>query len=160
MFKNTLEVIELVEAFEQCKLTKSEWTHAAHLTVGLYYCLRFPFGKAINIMRDGITWLNDSHGLPNTDNSGYHETLTVFWMITIKQFTETSKCVNLADLANQLVTTFSDTDLPLRYYSVELLFSTAARRHHVPPDLDRFYLFSNVAKLATRVGGETSFCFY
>jgi hypothetical protein len=89
-------------------------------------------------MRDGIYWLNDKHGTPNTDDSGYHETLTVFWLKRIWNFLDEHTNANanaMAPLANELIKRFEDPDLPLRYYSCDLLFSTEARRDYCPPDL-------------------------
>ena len=77
------EIYLLVKAFEERTLPKSEWTHAAHLTVGLYYCYHNPLGVAKNLMSDGIYWLNDTHGTANTETSGYHETITIFWLETV-----------------------------------------------------------------------------
>jgi hypothetical protein len=45
----------------------------------------------------------------------------------------------------------------LQYYSRELLNSPAARRHHISPDLDRFYLFVNSAQLINRAKDEIIF---
>ncbi|MFZ1699289.1 MAG: hypothetical protein WBO10_17015 [Pyrinomonadaceae bacterium] len=153
MYNTTGEVVGLVKAFEERTLTKAEWNHAAHLTVGLYYCIRFSFGLATNMLRNGIRALNDAHGVPNTKTSGYHETITVFWMITINQFVETCTYYNLARLANEIVSTFDDPRLPFDYYSSERLFSPEAREHHIQPDLDDYYLIVNSAKVAARVGG-------
>ena len=104
-------------------------------------------------MRDGIRSLNDAHGVANTKTSGYHETLTVFWMIVIKQFAETSKRFSFAELANQLLVICDDPRLPLEYYSRALLFSTEAREHHVQPDIEELYLFVNSVKLTAQAGG-------
>jgi len=153
IYKTTEEAIRLVDAFERRTLPKSDWTHSAHLTVGLYYCLRLSFGEALNAMRSGIRAINDVHGVPNTNTSGYHETMTVFWMIVIKQFAETSKRFSFGELANQLLVICDDPRLPLEYYSRELLFSEEAREHHVQPDIEKLYLFVNSAKMAAQVGG-------
>lgn len=75
-------------------------------------------------------------------------------MITIKQFLETTKLFKLADLANQLIAFCDDEKLPFQYYSRELLASSTAKRHHVQPDLDNFYLLVNVAKLTAHTDGE------
>jgi hypothetical protein len=159
MYKDTSEIINLVTAFEERTLLKSEWTHATHLTVGLYYCVRYPFGKAINVMRDGIYWLNDAHGIANTNIGGYHETLTIFWLITIRQFIETSKSFKLVDLANGLLEACNDPKLPFRYYSRELLASSEAREQHVQPDLDIFYLFRNTARFSVQTN-DVATCSY
>jgi hypothetical protein len=141
IFKTDEEVNLLVKAFEERTLPKSEWTHAAHLVVGLYYCYHNPLGVAKNLMSDGICWLNDAHGTPNTETSGYHETLTVFWLRTVADYLEKAGRENgLAALANGLVETVNDTRLPLKYYSRECLFSTEARFNYVAPDLEDFSL--------------------
>jgi hypothetical protein len=130
------DIYSLVMAFEERTLLKSEWTHAAHLTVGLYYCFRHPFGVAKNLMRDGIYWLNDSHGTPNTDTSGYHETITIFWLKTVESFLkENREEKSLTALANKLISSCDNSRLPLEVYSRELLFSTEARHNYVEPDL-------------------------
>lgn len=135
-FSNETEVVELVRRFEDRSLTKAEWTHDAHLTVGLYYCSRNSFGVAKNLMGDGIYWLNDKHGTPNTENSGYHETLTVFWLRKIADFISANRHVtDLAESANQLLAQVSDRDLPLREYSRERLYSAEARLSYVEPDI-------------------------
>jgi len=136
IYKNDEEVTSLFQAFEKRTLSKENWTHIAHLTVALVYCLNHPFGVAKNLIRDGIYWLNVAHGTPNTENSGYHETLTCFWMTLVQDFL--AKCPSessLADLTNELAALVGDSQLPLKFYSRELLFSAAARADYVKPDL-------------------------
>ena len=141
IYKTDEDVNTLVTAFEERTLPKTEWTHAAHLVVGLYYCFHNPPGVAKNLMSDGIYWLNDAHGTPNTETSGYHETLTVFWLKSIASYLDkTGREAGLAALANGLLATITDTSLPLKYYSRELLFSTEARLNYVEPDLEDFSL--------------------
>ncbi|MEZ5428844.1 MAG: hypothetical protein R2747_21545 [Pyrinomonadaceae bacterium] len=144
IYKHDDEVSLLVKAFEERTLEKTDWTHAAHLTVGLYYCLHHPFGVAKNLMSDGIYWLNDAHGTPNTETSGYHETLTVFWLRTIAGFLEGHPGeTSLAKLANGLLDRCHDTRLPLEYYTREKLFSVEARLGFVGPDLKVLPILSN-----------------
>jgi hypothetical protein len=86
-------------------------------------------------MRDGIYWLNDSHGTPNTDDSGYHETITVFWLQTVAQFLfDNRHNDSVAFLANKLVASYNDARLPLTVYTRERLFSPEARLRFVEPD--------------------------
>lgn len=153
-FQTTEDVIDLVKAFEGRRILKPDWNHRVFLTVSLYYCLRFPFGEAAQKIREGLHSLYEAHGVSNSAKNGYHETLTMFWLINIKQFIETTKNYNLAELANQLVNIYRDEKLPFRYYSRELLNSLAARNHHIPPDLDKYHLFVNSAQLLARTRGE------
>lgn len=141
IYKTDEEIITLAKAFEERTLQKADWTHAAHLAVGLYYIFHNPPGVAKNLMSDGIYWLNDAHGTANTETSGYHETLTVFWLKTIANYLDkTGREAGLAALANGLPATVGDPNLPLKYYSRELLFSTEARLNYVEPDLEDFSL--------------------
>ena len=89
-------------------------------------------------MRDGIYWLNDSHGTPNTDSSGYHETITIFWLKTVEKFLEENREEkSLAALANKLIASYDNSRLPLEVYSRELLFSPEARHNYLEPDLKK-----------------------
>ncbi len=139
IYKTDEEVNLIVKKFEERTLPKTEWTHTAHLTVGLYYVFHHPFGVAKNLMSDGIYWLNDAHGTLNTETSGYHETLTVFWLRTVAEFLKKhNKSEGLARLANDLIAECSDTKLPLNFYTRERLFSTEARLNYVEPNLKAF----------------------
>jgi hypothetical protein len=133
------EINLLIKAFEERTLPKAEWTYAAHLTVALYYCFHHPFGAAKRLMGEGIYWLNVAHGTPNTETSGYHETLTVFWLKVVAAFLEThGRGKGLTALANELTLFYSDSELSLKFYSREILFSSEAREKYVLPDLRRF----------------------
>jgi hypothetical protein len=137
-YRSDKEICDVIKGFEGRTLLRSDWTHAAHLTVALYYCVVHPFGVAKNLMSDGICWLNDKHGTPNNDTNGYHETLTIFWLRTVANFiAENSRERTFFILANKLLTEYSDSSLPLKHYRPETLFSTEARQQFVEPDLRR-----------------------
>jgi len=139
VYKTDEEIESVIKKFEDCTLPKTEWTHAAHLTVGLYYCFHNPAAIAKNVMTDGIYRLNDAHGTPNTETSGYHETLTVFWMKMLADFLETNKDEeSLRLLTNKMLGFYDDARLPFKYYTRERLFSVEARFNYVEPDLDDF----------------------
>lgn len=139
IYKTDEEVNLLVKKFEERTLPKAEWTHSAHLTVGFYYCFHHSFGVAKNLMSDGIYWLNDAHGTPNTETSGYHETLTVFWLRTVAEFLgKHNRNEGLMRLANDLIAECNDTKLPLSFYTRERLFSTEARLNYIEPNLKAF----------------------
>lgn len=136
IFTRDEEVNELAKAFKERTLPKSEWTHAAHLVVGLYFCYTYAPENARNLVREGILRLNDAHGTLNTDTSGYHETITIFWLETVVAYLDkTGHDTGLAELANGLLADCGNPHLPLKYYSRERLFSVEARRNFVEPDL-------------------------
>lgn len=70
------ELEDLVRRFNACALSRPEWTHAAHLTVGLWHVSRYGRQDALARLRAGITRLNESNGVVNSATSGYHETVT------------------------------------------------------------------------------------
>ena len=152
-YSSIKEIAEIVDAFQHGEIPRADWTHGAYLTVALSYCVHFSTETAASRMREGILRLNERNGVANTKTSGYHETMTVFWITTIKEFLRTTKQGNIVSLANDLIAAYGDPRLPLKYYSRKVLFSPEARGSYVPPDLGRFLRFINSAKLAARVGG-------
>jgi hypothetical protein len=74
---------ELVQQFLNCTLMKWDWTHEAHMVVGLYMVTHFG-AEALDQMRIALKKYNLSTGVENTDTSGYHETLTYFWLERIR----------------------------------------------------------------------------
>lgn len=136
-FTRESEIWEIVEGFRNRKLAKHEWGHSAHLVVALVYCRHFPIASVLRFLRDEIRVLNDAHGVANTSKGGYHETLTVFWIGHVSRFVlESSDTEPLVGLANRLLDECGDPSLPLKFYTKEILFSAAARKRYVRPDLN------------------------
>lgn len=127
---------QLAAAFCDRTLPKAEWTHEAHLRVGLWHLLRYSPEEAMNRLRDGIRAYNVASGVANTDQGGYHETITGFYVWQIGRFlAESDRATPIDDLARQLIARYGDRELPLRYYTRELLRSVESRRQWVEPDL-------------------------
>jgi hypothetical protein len=128
---------ELIAQFESCQLPKEKWTHDAHFIMALWYCCHQPLPLAIHSIKEGIKKYNISVGGTNTDSSGYHETITVFYTRLILNYIMRDDAVahfheGLKGLFQQ---PFLAKDFPLRYYSRELLMSKEARKKWVPPDI-------------------------
>ena len=125
-----------MDGFEDCTLPRTEWTHAAHLTVALWHLLEFDWAEAVERVRLGIKRYNAAHGIVTTPTGGYHETLTIFWLRHVRSFLEMGRneARSLVALANELAAG-ADKSLPLEYYTRERLFSTEARAAWVEPDL-------------------------
>lgn len=140
MSATTVETISgvetLVRDFESCALGRELWTHAAHLKVALWYLLRHEWDEAVALTRRGIKRYNAASGVADTPTSGYHETLTLFWLHTVRRFLESRRddARDPDDLADELTTT-ADKNLPLEFYTRELLMSPEARAAWVAPDL-------------------------
>lgn len=127
---------QLAAAFRARTLPKAEWTHHAHLRVGLWYLLRFPPGEALNLLRDGIRAFNGAAGGVNSDSEGYHESITRFYVWQIARFLDgVDHSRPLDALADELIGRYGDRGLPLRYWSRSCLMSAEARLQWVEPDL-------------------------
>lgn len=127
---------ELVEKFLSCTLPKKEWTHKAHLRVGLWHLLNYSPSESLKRLRQNIKQYNVACGIENTETQGYHETITRFYVWLINRFlqqVERSQHIDL--LADQLINLYGDKSFLLNYYSQENLMSTIARLQWVEPDL-------------------------
>jgi len=85
---STEEIGILAHKFAEQKITTSRWTHTAHLIVGIYFLSTYEFYDAVCRIKSGIILLNSSFGNENTGQTGYHETLTIFWAKIIKTYLE------------------------------------------------------------------------
>jgi hypothetical protein len=104
----------------------------AHLRVAWMHLSRFPIEEAHLLMRVGIIRLNHAHGLHETAQRGYHETLTFVWLAIVA---EGRRLDATGDSATFVAKHALERDAPLRFYSRELLFSARARARFVPPDM-------------------------
>ena len=117
-------------------LPKAEWTHHAHLRAGLWHVMAHGPAAALELLRSRIRAYNESVGTANTDTSGYHETITRFYVIVIDRFLAgADRTLDLDALADRLIALHGDRRLPLHHYSETKLFSPVARRSWVEPDL-------------------------
>lgn len=135
-YRTAADVCRLVRGFEECTLAREEWTHHAHLVVALWYLLRHEEAEARALIRLGIRRYNEAGGVKQTKTSGYHETITLFYIRIINRFLSTSRpdCT-LTMLVNSLINIYGDKNLPLKYYSRERLLSWEARTGWLEPDL-------------------------
>jgi hypothetical protein len=152
MYGNIEEIINLIQGFESGKLPRSQWTHQAHLTVGAWYLCQYDRADAREKIRNGIQHYNQSQGIVTTKDSGYHETITLFWieaipcgMRTAAQFLADFGDVPILDKVNRLLFRYQDQQLPFKYYSRELLMSCEARSQWVEPDLKPLVQEGNIS---------------
>jgi hypothetical protein len=138
-YRTSIEVLRLVREFEACTLPRIEWTHHAHLIVALCYLVWHGEAEATKLIRDGIRRYNRACGIETTRTSGYHETITLFYIRAIGKFLSAANAdCTLATLANSLIRVCGDKNLPLEYYSRERLMSWEARVGWIEPDRKSF----------------------
>jgi hypothetical protein len=133
------ELEEIIWGFQTKTLSKERWTHEAHLITGLWYVLHYDAETAYKLMSEGIKSYNVAVGGMNTATSGYHDTLTRFWLWAIRKFLQTTdKKLSYQILSNQLVSShFANKALPFEFYSKEWIFTVEARLGWVEADLKK-----------------------
>ncbi|MBL8149493.1 MAG: hypothetical protein JNN15_06160 [Blastocatellia bacterium] len=134
-YKHVDEIKALVNAFEDCSLPRTSWTHLAHLTVGLWYLFHYSMEDATKLIRSGIQKYNNCQSIVTTPQTGYHETITLFWIWAVKKHISShNESTSLLTLANGL-TNLCDKNLPFNYYTKDLLISWEARTSWKAPDI-------------------------
>jgi hypothetical protein len=129
------EIERIARGLRDCSLPKIEWTHAAHFAAALWL-LRYQSEHAVRDMPDLIRAYNLATGVPNTDADGYHETITLGSLRAARAWLAERRSVALHEaLAALLASEFGRSDWLLVYWSKPVLFSVAARRGWVEPDL-------------------------
>ena len=76
IYFNDHEIERIGTAFIARTLPKPEWTHAGHFAAVLYLLRHRPDWDVSTAMPPLIRAYNEATGVANTDNGGYHETIT------------------------------------------------------------------------------------
>jgi hypothetical protein len=124
----------LWSAFQQRTLPAAQWTHRSHVRVAALHLGRWNADEAHLRMRVGIIRLNASHGLEETPDRGYHETLTRTWLALVAHARADARYANTEALLGAHPELL-DKQLALRFYSREHLMSLRARTIFIEPDL-------------------------
>ena len=136
-FLDSEETIDLfLHAFFHHTLPKAQWTHAAHVTLAasLLHSAKSPRCCPRCETQSGATTRRLAPR--NTDTSGYHETLTVFWLRVVAQRLRRLHPSSRLEAVRAVVDAFGEQRaLHKLYYSTDIVANTAARRAWVEPDL-------------------------
>ena len=121
-------------------LPKPEWTHAGHFTATLWLLWHRPDLTLETAMPPLIRAYNEATGVPNTDTSGYHETITLASIAAARAFLARQAAdVPLHEVADRLMdSALGRPDWLLAYWSKATLFSVCARQRWIEPDLRPF----------------------
>jgi hypothetical protein len=128
---------DFLESFERGTWPKSAWNHAAHIAVAACYLIEYPDEDAASHMRRGIRHYNQCVGTMNSDHSGYHETITLFWLAVVKaRLRELAGELPRIEAARLLVTELApQRDLFREFYSLDVVRSVDARKSWIAPDV-------------------------
>jgi hypothetical protein len=131
-----MDIEDLARRFTSCSLRKEEWTHTAHLVVGLWHVDRYGAAGALARLRAGIRRLNESLGGVNSDANGYHETITAAYVELLAQFLASCPAEEPfgARVSRLLDGPLAGKDVLFTFYSRDRLMSAEARAQWVEPD--------------------------
>jgi hypothetical protein len=135
-FSSEAEIKRAGEKFLDRSLPKPEWTHAAHFAVSLWLIRHRPALDLDEKLPSLIRAFNEATGTPNTDSGGYHETITRASLAAVRARLAASGAALLHEILNGLLASpLGDSGWLLEHWSRERLFSVAARRSWLAPDL-------------------------
>jgi len=121
-------------------LPKAEWTHAGHFAAALWLLRHEPEAGVRRRLPPMIRAYNEATGVPNTDSGGYHETITLASIAAARAFLDAGPpAAPLHEVVDALMASrLGRPDWLLAFWSKDRLFSVAARRAWVEPDLRAF----------------------
>jgi hypothetical protein len=139
-----------LRGFEDGALPKAEWTHGAHVAAAAYYlhgesCVQgaardgaydTAYDSVLPVMRQRIQSFNLAVGGANTATSGYHETLTRFWLRVVTGYLRERRPESGLEAARLAVGEFGEQRaLHTVYYSGDVVKDSTARLGWREPDL-------------------------
>ncbi len=129
------DIDRIAHGLLDCTLPKPEWTHAAHFAAALFLLRAGLVQPVEGSMAPMIRAFNEATGTPNTDTSGYHETITLASLSgAAAMLRQTADEPLERVLATLLAGPLGQTRWPLHYWSERVLMSAEARRCWVAPD--------------------------
>lgn len=137
LFGGAEEIREIGLGLLGSSLPREKWTHEAHLAACTWILSERRDIDAARDMPDIIRRYNEAVGGVNDDHQGYHETITQIYILAVRaHIGEMGAQTGLLQLVNSLLLSpRGQRDFPLRHYTRDLLFSVAARKQFLPPDL-------------------------
>jgi hypothetical protein len=136
LFADDLAVRRVGKGLFARTLPRAEWTHEAHLAACLWLLTERPDIAPERDLPSIIRAYNEGVGAVNDDTQGYHETLTQLYIRGTRLFlAECAETALVAKVNALLANPIADRSWPLRFYTRDLLFSVAARRDWVEPDV-------------------------
>ena len=139
-FKGTrMDDETLVRQFRDQSLSYDHWTHRSHVRVGFAYLDEFEtFEKALRAVRKDIKAYNKAQNTPETNTSGYHETITRAFLqlidVTRVAFAEANPVADSNEFCDAHPQLMCRQVLRL-FYSSSRIMTPEAKHSFVEPDL-------------------------
>ena len=135
---------DFLQRFEAGSFPLKDWHHRAHLKLAYLYLVRYGFDAAAAKLRNGIRAYNNANHIQDTATTGYHETITIFWLhmvaATVQQYGQMATADEFVNFHPQL-----SQKIHRLFYSAALFMSPLAKQTFVPPDLTQLPGVSGVS---------------
>jgi len=126
----------LVDKWSNGTLPEREWTHAAHVSTCTYLIWHNTLAQSFELMKAGLYRFNQATGTPNTDERGYHDTLTRFWCTLLFYKIHRGHFKSCLEAAAAMSIQYgTNSRAEKAYYSFDVLRNKLARRQWVAPDV-------------------------
>jgi hypothetical protein len=136
-FSSDAEIDAIGRGLLDRSLPAACWTHAAHLAAAAWLVAARTDLDAARDMPAIIRAYNEATGVPNSDTRGYHGTITQASLRAVRAFLARQPAGTPLHVACNalLASPFGDKGWLLEYWTAEALFSVAARRGWLAPDV-------------------------
>lgn len=135
LFGSDLEMEAFAKAFEDRSLEAVSFSHQGHVALAAVYVLRHGAAAALERLRREIPLFNVAKGGINNQERGYHETLTVFWVLLIEETLREMTGLTDLEKVNSTIERLSTSGLWREYYSFDVLKNPECRFRWVAPDV-------------------------
>jgi hypothetical protein len=124
----------LIAGFEDGSWPVADFHHMQHLAVAVHYLAEDP--EPMDTLRARIMRYNVSQGGENTEDRGYHETITRFWLEVVHAYMAgLPEGLSRVEVTRRVVEEFAPKrDLFREYYDFDVLKSREARARWIPPN--------------------------
>ena len=121
--------------FEAGTYPIEKWKHREHVIMASWYLMQLTTHEATPTIRAGIQRYNVSQGGQNTSTSGYHETLTIFWIHILANALRSANKDVLTRIRAMTAEFGMKAGLFREYYSFDVVKSVESRYQWMEPDL-------------------------
>jgi hypothetical protein len=127
---------EFIQSFRDGTFPAERWHHREHVIMAAWHLLKHSVDEATPLIRERIKRYNEASGGQNTAASGYHETLTIFWIRILAHRLGELDGLGPFEKIQALANEFGNRGGLFReYYSFDVAKSTEARVDWIEPDL-------------------------
>jgi hypothetical protein len=134
--RSEAEIDHFLAGFATGWLPRYCWTHAAHIAMATAKLYQEDEGT-VDSIRQGIRHYNETQGTANTSTSGYHETLTIFWITEVREHLKHAQPATRLDAVRGAIKVLArDSGLPAKRYSFDVFQSSEARARWIAPDVE------------------------